>query len=658
MKKKMSIVMVLCWVCFIFTPLIGLAETSAIQPIKDSKKILQNLTKEQRATLNQIEASPNSTNSQDIDSNKTNLEDKGFDYAKFDIVALTNDTPFWEYLNPPIVPMQFKLKSPMKTIDFVLKEAQTGKAVGFLGTIDASNLETVYEYITSVEVKFVYPFTNNPANSISDVPVKIPEGDYILEMIAHDEEGTSYVVSNPLIVDNTGPQVDMGIKDMGIKQGVIEISDDMFTEEDGQKAVWVHGKVHDATVDLLNSKGLDYDQSSNTLYLYTGPGPGTPFPVTKDGDVKIGIEKSDIEQNPLTLYTVTSNLATAKTEQLYTFLKEGTEYISTTYDKQNVKLGDTITKTLSLNNVKQLASGEFEIQYMNSVLKFNDVKLNNNVKQYAKENGLKTELNKPVVTKGDGWDTVKVGAALNGKDFSGLDGDMPFLDVTFKVDSDEWYIKPVRLINVEKAFYMKVEQGEQTIIPSYNTNIFDVISKHSQVQGLINPESLELHDYTKNGVKVYATSDKGKKYNGTINQSGGFTISNIPASDQVYTVVVDVPGHLKSMTKFIPSKVIQGELYGDFIQPKINKNFAGDVNGDGLIDIHDIKSAVDAYGKKGESLPQDINQDGVVDEVDVRLIEKNFLKKGPDTSDKQQPQETIKEKDLKYFLSLIGLQPQ
>lgn len=648
----MAIVTALCWVCFIFTPLIGLAETSAIQPIKDTEKILQNLTKEQRATLNQLEASPNSKNSQSMDVNKTQLEDKGFDYAKSEIVALTLDTPFWQYLNPPIVPMTYQLKSMMKTIDFVLKEAQTGKAVGFLGMVDASNMETMYEYLTPLNIKFVYPFTNDPSNPIADYTVKLPEGDYMLEMIAYDEEGTSYVVSNPLVIDNTGPQVDMDIK-----QGVIEISDNMFTEEDGQEAVWIHGKVHDATVDLLNSKGLDYNQSFNTMYYYIDSYPQGNFPISEKGDIKIGIEKSDIEQNPLTLYLVTSNLATSKTEQLYTFLKEGTEYISTTYDKQNVKLGDTITKTLSLNNVKQLASGEFEIQYLNSVLTFKDVKLNNNVKQYAKEKGLKTELNKPVVTKGGDWDTLKVGAALNGEDFSGFDGDMPFLDVTFKVDSDEWHINPFRFINVEKAFYMKVEQGEQTIIPSYNTNIFDVISKHSQVQGHVNPEALELHDYTKNGVKVYATSDKGRKYNGTINQSGRFTISNIPASDQIYTVIVDVPGHLKSMTKFIPSKVIQGELYGDFIQPNINKNFAGDVNGDGLIDIHDIKSVVEAYGKKGESLSKDINQDGVVDEADVRLAEKNFLKKGLDTSDKQQPQETIKGQDLKYFLNLIGLQP-
>ncbi|PEA06363.1 hypothetical protein [Bacillus cereus] len=662
MKKKIAVVMFLCWTCFIFTPLIGLAETPSIQHIQDVKNVLQNLTTEQRETLNQIEVSPNSTNSQGRDSNKTTLEDKGFDYAKSDIVALTNDTPFWQHLNPPIVPMQFKLKSTMKTIDFILKEAQTGKAVGFLGTVGASGIEPNYEYVVSIYAGVIYPFTNNASNPISDVSVKVPAGDYTLEMIAYDEEGKSYVASNPLIIDNTGPQVDMDIK-----PGVIEISDDMFTEEDGQEAVWIHGKVHDATIDLLNSKGLDYNQSSNAMYVYIDGFPQGNFPITENGDVKFGIEKSDIEQNPLSLYLVTSNLATAKTEQIYTFLKKGTEYISTTYDKQNVKLGDTITKTLSLNNVKQFASGEFEIEYFNSILKFENAKLNNKIKQYAKEQGLNTELNTPVVTKGNFFDTVKVGAALNGKDFSGLDGDMPFLDVTFKVDNDEWHSKDVRFINVEKASYTKVGQTELTTIPSYNTNIFDVISKHSQIQGYILPEAFQTRtpsseylaprDYTEIGAKVYAISDKGKKYNGTINQSGQFTISGIPASDQVYTAVVDVPGHLKSMKKFIPGKVVQSEKFGQYIRLGMDKNLTGDINGDSLIDIHDIKSVVDAYGEKGKSLPQDLNQDDVVDETDVRFVEKNFLKKGPDTSDKEQPQETIKGKDLEYFLNLIGLQP-
>ncbi|MED1304703.1 hypothetical protein BK704_13020 [[Bacillus thuringiensis] serovar konkukian] len=661
MKKKLSIAMVLCWVCFIFTPLIGLAETPSIHPINDVEKVLQNLTDEQRKTLNQLEVSSNSTSSSGIDFNNTKLENEGIDYAGPRRPTLTSYTPYWGGWNP-FIEFAYKFKVPMKTLDLIYKDNKTGEAIAFVGTInDPQGLQP------NVDLSFmihdtVHPFTNDPSNPIADYYVRLPEGEYTLEMIAYDEEGKPHVASNLLIIDNTGPEVDMDIK-----PGVIEINDDMFTEEDGTEAVWLHGKVYDKTVDVLKDRGFNYDQSSNIMFydLRLGSGLEGEFPITESGDVKFGIERTDIEEKPLMMDLLTSDMGTAMEKQSYIFLKEGTEYTSSHYDKQKVKLGDTITKTLSFNNVKQLVSGDFEIEYINSILQFKDVKLNTSIEKYAKENKLKVKLDKSIVTEGQYSNTLKTGASIDGKAFNGLDGDMPFLDVTFKVVDDTWHEYDGRgLIDVVKTSYMKVGQTESVDTPFYSTASFKVDSKHTLVEAYIKPEAFfdgEIHadtDFTKLGAKVYAIAENGKKYNGTISENGQFAISNIPASNQIYTVVIDVPGHLKSMNRFQVGVNAQGEYKGYFTVPPITSSAAGDVNGDGLIDIHDIKSVVDAYEKKGKSLPQDINQDGVVDENDVRLVEKNFLKKGPDTSDKQQPQETIKEKDLKYFLSLIGLQPQ
>ena len=189
-----------------------------------------------------------------------------------------------------------KLNSPMKTIDVLVKDSKTGKAVGFIGTANTSKLQTDVEtFLIGVFSGTVYPFTNDPSKPIGDLPVKLPAGDYTLEMIAHDEEGKSYVVDNPLIVDNTAPEVNMDKK-----PGVIEVNDSMFTVEDGQKAVWLHGTAKDATVDVLKSKGLNYDQSSNTMGYYANSGfIAGFFPVQANGDVKFGIEESDIATKPL-----------------------------------------------------------------------------------------------------------------------------------------------------------------------------------------------------------------------------------------------------------------------------------------------------------------------------------------------------------------------
>ncbi|PFI19916.1 hypothetical protein, partial [Bacillus cereus] len=70
-----------------------------------------------------------------------------------------------------------------------------------------------------------------------------------------------------------------------------------------------------------------------------------------------------------------------------------------------------------------------------------------------------------------------------------------------------------------------------------------------------------------------------------------------------------------------------------------------------LIDIRDMQSVVEAYGKKDASIvPQDINQDGVVNETDVRFIEKNFLQKEVGVPEVVKPKETIGKKGLVDFL--------
>ncbi|SCC60244.1 S8 family serine peptidase [Bacillus mycoides] len=591
------------------------------------------------------------------------VTEKGFEYIKTTKPSVTNTTPFWQYLEP-MVHGVMKLNSPMKTIDVLVKDSKTGKAVGFIGTANTSKLQTDVEtFLLGVFSGTVYPFTNDPSKPIGDLPVKLPAGDYTLEMIAHDEEGKSYVVDNPLIVDNIAPEVNMDKK-----PGVIEVNDSMFTVEDGQKAVWLHGTAKDSTVDVLKSKGLNYDQSSNTMGYSANSGfiDGF-FPVQANGDVKFGIEESDIATNPLHLTLTTFDMATAMEKQNYVFVKEGTEYTTSSYDKKDVKVDDNVTMTLSLNNVKQLASGEFNVEFIKDLFKFENVKLNNAASEYAKDKGLEVSLQEPMVTEGTHTNTVKVGASMKGNSFSGMDGDMPFLDVTFKLVSDAYFDNVIGF-NVQQASYMKAGQTAATAIPYFRTETFNIIPTHSRAQGSILPEAfligtenaqyLRKADYTKIGAQVYVMSPSGKKYKGTIDERGFYTIHGIPASTEAYTVVFDIPGHLKSMKKFIPGYSVNGEMRGQHIRLGA-KSLAGDVNGDRLIDIRDMQSVVDVYGKKDASIvPQDINQDGVVDETDVRFIEKNFLQKEVGVPEVVKPKETIGKKGLADFLRQIGLEPK
>lgn len=120
-----------------------------------------------------------------------------------------------------------------------------------------------------------------------------------------------------------------------------------------------------------------------------------------------------------------------------------------------------------------------------------------------------------------------------------------------------------------------------------------------------------------------------------------------------------MPGHLKVYKNVYPGVPLHGSYYGQYIPISSDDMYqlAGDVNGDEIVDIKDIQSVVDVYGTADSAiLPQDINQDGQVNETDVRFIEKNFLATSPGAT--KEPKASVGNKDLNYFLNLIGLVPK
>ena len=71
----------------------------------------------------------------------------------------------------PSSPLTFKLNSPLETIDAVVKDRKTGKALGIVGTLNASSLTPNIEYIMfSGMGGYVFPFTGDPSHPIGDKP--------------------------------------------------------------------------------------------------------------------------------------------------------------------------------------------------------------------------------------------------------------------------------------------------------------------------------------------------------------------------------------------------------------------------------------------------------------------------------------------------------
>ncbi|MBO9130821.1 S8 family serine peptidase [Bacillus sp. 165] len=596
------------------------------------------------------------------------VTEKGIESIALSKYAAANDVrahPFYS----PFVGAKLKLKSPLQTIDVVLKDEKTDKAIGFLGTINASTMKPDVTY-TMLQLfnGDMYPFTNDSQNPISSEKVKAPEGQYKIELLGYDENGKSYPISQPFIVDNTAPKITMKDYD----QNVIEIDDSMYTEEDGARALWVHGNVYDSTVDVLKEKGINIDQSTNTLAVYPNSPFPMMFPVQGNGDFKFGIEPKDIATKPYGVRVLAADYASAADYpggvKFYYFVKKGTEYVTSEYNKTEVRKGDTVTMTLNVNNVKQLLSGDFSLQYENYLYNFLNVKVNKQFKEYAKKNNVSINLKEAAITEGSTKNTVKVGAALEGSNFAGMDGNMPFLDVTFKLIEDEYYDGAAAITGVTFS-YMQAGQEKPVGIPYlFVGKTFKLISTHSKIQGNIKPEGFltatgslnNKIDYSAIGATVYAKATDGKVYKGTINSRGAYTINGVPASDEPYTLYLKVPGHLTSVItkKFGTQK--GGEWIGhSYSNQNFTSTYAGDVNKDKVIDIRDVQLIADAYGTSSATIVQeDINRDGTVNEADIRFVEQNFLRIGPDAKSTKQPKETINKKGLGDFLKELGLEPK
>lgn len=593
------------------------------------------------------------------------VTDKGFEKMVLTRPMIANDSGIHPYYTPYTNAI-LKLSTPLKTIDVLVKDGTTGDPIGFIATIDASNLMTGLDYWADQIFKgMVYPFTKDPSKPISDKMVKLPEGDYTFEMIGYDEQGKPHSKDAIVLIDNTPPKVELDME-----PGLYEVNESMYTQEAGYDgpAVWVHGNVYDSAVDVLKEKGVDIDQSRNGLlwweytfynhgFLNADAEGNFRFPAMK----KLIDERSYLDSNVFVFDNATASAGYPSGINHYMFIKEGTEYAVPSYDRDKVRLGDEITMTLNLNNIQQLVSGEFSVPFAKSLFKFENVKVNEAFKKYAEQKGVTVQLFEPTLTAGN----VKLGASIDENALK-IDKDLPFLDVTFKVIGDEYYEQENLSFETGSFKYKKTSDSNPVSIRVHKDKSFAMLAGHSVVNGNISPEAFYKEDgqldysidYSKLGAKVYAKAADGTIYEASeIYDNGYFTIENLPLTEKEYEIYVKVPGHLtgKVATKLV--KNVDGELAGVRTYVDMGQNVAGDVNGDKMVDIQDAIISVFSYGKENVGINKgDVNQDGKVDETDLRFIEKNFLEKGADGKENKKPKEKHGKVTLEKLFRSIGLE--
>ncbi|MFX3646647.1 MAG: S8 family serine peptidase [Paenibacillus sp.] len=580
------------------------------------------------------------------------ISEKGITSVEMIPPSITNDTPFHQFLNR-ITLSTILLGSPMDSVDVLLKDRETGNEIGFVGTMNSQSMLPGIEYmILNLFKGYAFPITNG---EISNVARFVPEGSYTLEIIGTDSDSRQYSYETLVVVDNTAPEIDLGIE-----PGVYELNDSMLTEREAGEGIWYDGTAIDATVQTFVDHGITaYDQSSNRIMFYEN---GSPFysgelPVSADGNISFGITKEEYDQGyELRLFGMdVGTAANPVKDHRYGFISEGKPYVTSKYDKDQVRKGDTITQTIQLNNVEKLNRISFILESMYDYKQFNRIEPTPELQALLDATGAEVKFSDPVVSPRE----ISFEASISGGSFEGITGDLDLFDVVFDVPKDEFYMKKndVPLLEVKYTTVGMRENEEKLTLTAFNTDSYEVISKSSRTYGYVRPEAFMVNgeyldfanDYSAMGIEVYAETASGERFEGTLQKYGEFLIDGIPATGEMTTIYTRVPGHLPSKLAVVLSKNINGEYYGINQLNSSDFTYAGDINGDGVIDIYDMELVTNHYHTSDEIA--DIDQDGYVGDAEVNYITNNFGMTAKDST--KEPVLQIGNKDLGYFLNKI-----
>lgn len=580
------------------------------------------------------------------------ISEKGINSVELIPPSITNDTPFHQFLNR-ITLSAIQLGSPIDSVDVLLKDHETGEEIGFVGTLNSQSMLPGVEYlILNVFRGYAFPIENG---EISNVARFVPEGSYTLEFIGTDSDAKQYSSERLVVVDNTAPEIDLGIE-----PGVHELNDSMLTEREGGQGVWYDGTAIDSTIQTFVDNGITaYDQSSNRVIFYEN---GSPFysgelSVSKEGNISFGITKEEYDNGyELRLFGLdVGTAANAVKDHRYGFISEGKPYVISKYDKDEVRKGDTITQTIQLNNVEKLNGISLTLESMYDYKQFNRIEPTPELQALLDDTGAEVKISEPVVDQRE----LSFEASVSGGSFEGITGDLDLFHVVFDVPKDEFYFKKsdVPFLEVKYTTVGMKENEEKLTLTAFNTDSYEVISKSSRTYGFVRPEAFMVdgeyldfaNDYSAMGIEVYAETASGEKYEGTVQNYGEFLIDGIPATGEMTTIYTRVPGHLPSKLAVVLSKTIDGEYYGINQMNSSDFTYAGDINGDGVIDIYDMELVTKHYHTSDEIA--DIDQDGSVGDAEVNYITNNFGMTANYSTKK--PVLQIGDKDLGYFLNKI-----
>ncbi|XZF74116.1 S8 family serine peptidase [Bacillus sp. AL-1R] len=527
---------------------------------------------------------------------------------------------------------QVQMKSNVRNIDFILEDGKTNQEIGYIGTVDGFSLSE-----GDLVNMYLFNGTYNPLvnSGISAKSVVAEDGFYKIKMLATTDTGKQFTEIRDVVVDNRKPKYTI--------DGPVG---DIIEYEEGQKSVTITGSVFDQDIENNKAAGMKIDQSANKVYdLAQGEVP-LEIPVNKDGtfkyDVPIGTGTKVVQL--IVTDSAGNGSIIPKTIKI---VKNGTPYLTSVVDKDTAKPDDLIHAKIVLKNAADFKKGTINLSVASDYLYIENIDLHPDSSKLGEMKLTKTSASRVTVEAAD-------------TNTQTLNGDIPLVEVTYKVKDYKFDIRPDSSLVYTSGSYINRTGMTNSLIA--NAPFVDLVPTYSKMTSVLYAQGLltsggafdSRRDYSKIGADVSLQDAEGNTYNQIFTQYGKIEALHLALTDKSLRMTVKVPGHFKSLYDFkIGMQNESGELIGQYKKIVLPTLLGGDVNGDDVIDVIDALSIQTYWGTNKRSA--DINFDGTVDAKDLAYVEKNYLMQNPSVQNAPKPESKYKTKTLEIVKSELGL---
>jgi subtilisin family serine protease len=551
----------------------------------------------------------------------------------------------------------FKMSAPTERVDVILVDGETGEELGYLGGSNTSNHFEGYnaQIVPIFGYGQYYPFTGDKDSPISDEEITAPPGHYKLKLVVKWKTGNVISKSVNTYVENNAPDMSLDIPSTTIEY------------EEGQETYPLTGSIHDPDLKKINELGVPLTEADNTITAYPFTGgydllplantnpqnpPSSYINLREDGKFNWDIPLDKPFKQVRILGQDDAGNGLYYEAPILTFVEKGTTYMQTSVDKKEINFNEMYTTTISANNAKDWVGGTFKVAYPVKNTSLVDIKVNPALEKLGQVNMTTSESGKD-----PNYAYVTVNLQLEGDD-SIINGDVPLLDVKVKAE-EETYLSENPVVTKLKSAIGLTRSGEKIDVYSDGGQQVKINPTFSTENFILDLEAIRSgsRNMNESGANITITDEHGNQYPGEFRSSSNeYQTTRIPLTSKTLTIKAEVPGHTTASKTVEIGREYHGKWIGTRRTENVRSSYAGDVNGDELIDINDVAKVADAFGK--DHAESDINLDGIVDEKDIRFVEKNFLLIGPEAEKNAEPEEKLSGKGLEDYLRDLGLEPK